>query len=185
MKNMFAPKHKLYSCKNSIIYYQKAPAQIVFRLDEDATSQIAKWEEETAYSDEEFKCLQGAADGSPSYSPMLFCVGNGEVNLLLGKSFNYIFQGLYLGQESQGLVDLDATACPQVIRKPQRVVLKIEGEAYQTLINWNFWVDEEAFAGKYTYDFYENLTFDQRFITVKDTATGETLVVDDSHSLWS
>jgi len=185
MKHLFAPKHKLYSCKNSIIYYQKAPAQIVFMLDEDATSRIAKWEEETAYSDEEYKCLQGSADGSPSYRPMLFCVDNGEVNLLLGKSFNYIFQGLYRGQESEGLVDLDATACPQVIRKPQRVVLKIEGDAYQTLINWNFWVDEEAFVGKYTYDFYENLTFDQRFITVKDTATGETLVVDDSDSLWS
>jgi hypothetical protein len=81
---------------------------------------------------------------------------------MLGKSFNYIFQGLYRGQESEGLVDLDATACPQVIRKPQRVVLKIEGDAYQTLINWNFWVDEEAFVGKYTYDFYENLTFDTK-----------------------
>lgn len=185
MKNLFAPKHKLYSCTDSIIYYQKAPALIVFMLDEDATSPIAKWEEETPYSDEEFKCLQGAADGSPSYSPMLFCVGNDEVNLFLGKPFNYIFQGLFQGQELQSLVDLDATDCPQVIRKPQRVVLKIEGEAYQTLINWNFWVDEEAFAGKYSYQFYENLTFTERIITVKDIATGETLVVDDSDSLWS
>ena len=183
MKHLFAPKHKLYSCRNSIIYYQKALNQIVFMLDEDATSPIAKWEEETPYSDAEYKCLQEAADGSPSYSPMLFCVGNDEVNLLLAKPFNYIFQGVYRGQELQGLVDLDATACPQVIRKPQRVVLKIEGEAYQTLINWNFWVDEEAFAGKYTYNFYENSTFDDRFITVKDTATSETLVVNDSDSL--
>ena len=47
MKHLFAPKHKLYSCSNSIIYYQKALNQIVFMLDEDATSPIAKWEEET------------------------------------------------------------------------------------------------------------------------------------------
>lgn len=183
--NLFTPKHKLYSCTDSIIYYQKAPDQIVFMLDEDATSPIAKWEEETVYSDAEYKCLLGAADGSPSYNPMIFFVVNDEVNLFLGKTFNYIFQGLFQGQELQSLVDLDATDCPQVIRKPQRVVLKIEGEAYQTLINWNFWVDEEAFAGKYTYNFYENSTFDQRIITVKDTATGETLVMDDSDSLWS
>jgi hypothetical protein len=50
MKHIFTPKHKLYSCKDSIIYYQKAPDQIVFMIDEDATSQIAKWEEETPYS---------------------------------------------------------------------------------------------------------------------------------------
>jgi len=154
-------------------------------IDEDAASKIVKWEEETRYSDEELKDLQGAVDGSPSYSPMIFCVGNDEINLLLTKSYNSIFQGVFQGQELQSLVYLDATDCPQVIRKPQRVVLKIEGEAYQTLINWNFWVDEEAFAGKYTYQFYENLTFDERFITVKDTATGETLVVADSDSLWS
>ena len=185
MKNLFAPKHKLYSCKNSIIYYQKAPAQIVFMLDEDATSQIAKWEEETPYSDEEQKYLQGAADGSFCYTPMLFCVGNDEVNLVLGK-FKYTFEGVFQGQEVQGLVDLDATDSPVVIRKPQRVVLKIEGEAYQTLINWNFWVDEEAFAGRYTYNFYENSSFYEKVITVKDMATKEILHVDDSDSLvWS
>jgi hypothetical protein len=183
--NLFTPKQKLYSCKNSIIYYQKAPDKIIFMIDEEAASQIAKWEEETVYSEQENKCLLGAADGSPSYNPMIFYVDNDEVNLLLGKPFNYIFQGVFQGQESQSLVDLDATACPQMITKPQRVVLKIEGEAYQTLINWNFWVDEEAFAGKYTYQFYENLTFTQRIVTVKDIATGETLVVDDSDSLWS
>jgi hypothetical protein len=84
------------------------------------------------------------------------------------------------------LVDLDATDSPLVIRKPQRVVLKIEGEAYQTLINWNFWVDEEAFAGRYTYNFYENSSFYEKVITVKDMATNETLHVDDSDSLvWS
>jgi hypothetical protein len=183
--NLFTPKYKTYLCKDSIIYYQKTPDKIVFMMDEDATSQIAKWEEETPYSDEELKCLWAAVDGSFCYTPMLFCVGNDEVNLVLGKDFNYIFQGLFQGQELQGLVDLDATDSPLVIRKPQRVVLKIEGEAYQTLINWNFWVDEEAFAGKYTYNFYENSTFDDKFITVKDTATGETLVVDDSDSLWN
>ena len=183
--NLFTPKHKLYSCKDSIIYYQKAPDKIIFMIDEKAASKIVKWEEETVYSDVEDKCLLGAADGSPSYNPMIFYVGNDEVKLVLGKPFYYIFQGVFHGQELQSLVDLDATDCPQMIRKPQRVVLKIEGEAYQTLINWNFWVDEEAFAGKYTYDFYENLTFTQRIITVKDTATGETLVVDDSDSLWS
>jgi len=185
MKHLFTPKKKVYSCKDSIIYYHKAPYHIAFMIDEDATSHIAKWEEETVYSDEELKELQGAVDGGPSYSPMRFFVVNDEVNLLLGKSFNYIFQGVFQGQELQSLVYLDATDWPQVIRKPQRVVLKIEGEAYQTLINWKFWVDEEAFAGKYTYEFYENLAFDDRFITVKDTATGETLVVDDSDSLWS
>lgn len=183
--NLFTPKHKLYSCQESIIYYQKAPDQIVFMIDEGATSPIAKWEAETVYSEQENKCLLGGADGSPSYDPMIFYVGNDEVNLLLGKPFNYIFQGVFQGQELQSLVDLDATACPQMITKPQRVVLKIEGEAYQTLINWNFWVDEEALTGKYTYQFYENLTFTQRIITVKDLATGETLVIDDSDSLWS
>ncbi len=50
--NLFTPKHKTHLGKNSIIYYQKAPDQIVFMMDEDATSQIAKWEEETPYSDE-------------------------------------------------------------------------------------------------------------------------------------
>ena len=167
--NLFTPKHKTYLCKDSIIYYQKTPDQIVFMMDEDATIQIAKWEEETPYSDEELNCLRGAVDGSFCYTPMLFCVGNDEVNLVLAKDFNYIFQGLFQGQELQDLVDLDATDSPLVIRKSQRVVLKIEGEAYQTLINWNFWVDEEAFAGKYTYNFYENSTFDDKFITVKDT----------------
>lgn len=183
--NLFTPKHKLYSCKDSIIYYQKAPHQIAFMIDEDAASKIVKWEEETIYSDAEDKCLLGAADGSPSYDPMIFYLGNDEVNLILGKPFNYFFQGVFQGQELQSLVDLNATNYPQMITSPQRVVLKIEGEAYQTLINWNFWVDEEAFAGKYTYQFYENLTFTQRIITVKDTAIGETLVVDDSDSLWS
>ena len=184
--NLFTPKQKTYLCKDSIIYYQKTPNQIVFMMDEDATSQIAKWEEETPYSDEEFKCLRGAVDGSFCYTPMLFCVGNDEVNLVLGKDFNYIFQGLFQGQELQGLVDLDTTDSPLVIRKPQRVVLKIEGEAYQTLLNWNFWVDEEAFAGRYTYNFYENSSFYEKVITVKDMATNETLYVDDSDSLvWS
>jgi len=184
MKDIFTRKHKIYLCKDSIIYYQKAPVQIVFMMDEDATNQIAKWEEETPLSDEELKEVQGAVDGSFCYTPMLFCIGNDEVNLVLGK-YNSTFQGVFRGQEVQGLVDLNVTDTPLLIRKPQRVVLKIEGEAYQTLINWNFWVDEEAFAGKYTYGFYENLAFDDRFITVKDTATGETLVVDDSDSLWS
>lgn len=183
--NLFTPKQKLYSCKESIIYYQKAPAQIIFMIDEGAASLIAKWESETVYSEPENKCLLEAADGSPSYNPMIFYVGNDEVNLILGKPFNYIFQGVFQGQELQSLVDLDATDCPQMITSPQRVVLKIEGEAYQTIINWNFWVDEEAFAGKYSYQFYENLTFTQRIITVKDLATGETLVIDDSDSLWS
>jgi len=174
MKDIFSPEHKIHLCKDSIIYYQKAPEQIVFMIDEDATSQIAKWEEETPYSDEEQKYLQGAADGSFCYTPMLFCVGNDEVNLVLGK-FKYTFEGVFQGQEVQGLVDLDATDSPVVIRKPQRVVLKIEGEAYQTLINWNFWVDEEAFAGRYTYNFYENSSFYEKVITVKDMATNETL----------
>jgi hypothetical protein len=185
MKDIFTPKHQIYLCKDSIIYYQKAPDRIVFMIDENATSQIAKWEEETPYSNEEVKDLQGAVDGSFCYTPMLFCVGNDEVNLVLGK-YKYTFQGVFQGQEVQGLVDLDATDSPLVIRKPQRVVLKIEGEAYQTLINWNFWVDEEAFAGRYTYNFYENSSFYEKVITVKDMATNETLHVDDSDSLvWS
>jgi hypothetical protein len=185
MERLFTMKHKFYQCTDSIIYYQKAPDLIVFMIDEDASKHIARWEKETVYSDEEFTCLMGAADGTPSYNPLKILVANNEVNLILMKPLNYIFQGLFKGQESQNLVDLDATNCPQVIGEPQRVVLKIEGEAYQTLRNWNFWIDKEAFAGKYTYDFYENLTFTQRVITVQDTATGETLVVDDSDSLWS
>ena len=185
MERLFTPKQKVYSCTNLIIYYQKASEQIAFMIDEAASSKIAQWEKETPYSDAEFECMQGGADGSPSYNPFIFFVFNERVNLFLAKPLNYIFQGEFQGQASQDLVDLDATNCPQVIGEPQQIVLKIEGEAYQTLINWNFWVDKEAFAGKYTYQFYENLTFDQRLITVKDTATGETLVVDDSDSLWS
>ncbi|HEY9880393.1 MAG TPA: hypothetical protein V6D29_18190 [Leptolyngbyaceae cyanobacterium] len=75
-------------------------------------------------------------------------------------------------------------ACPQVIREPQLVVLKIEGEVHQSIVNWSNWVDEEAFTGRYIYEFYENLTFDQKYITVKDTTTDKSLTLDDSSSLW-
>ena len=183
MSDLYILKQKIYQCEDSTILYQKTPYQVAFLIDKNATSKIADWEKETKYSEEEFEVLRGAVDGSSSY-PLTLFVDTDKVTLTASKSFNYIFHGFFKGQEASNLIYLESTDCPQVIREPQLVVLKIEGEVHQCLVNWKNWVDEKAFTGKYTYEFYENLTFDQKYITVKDITTGESLVLDDSLSLW-
>jgi hypothetical protein len=51
-------------------------------------------------------------------------------------------------------------------------------------LNWGNWVEAEAFAGRYTYEFFENGTFDYKYIIVVDTFSREKLFLDDSLSLW-
>lgn len=174
-----------------MISYQKVPYQIAFKIDEETTGAIARWEKLTPYSPKEIELLQGAADGSPSYHIILFVDSNCQsrrwstsVSIIIRRTLDYTFQAVCEGKESTDLVYLNATFCPQVIREPQSVILKIEGEVYQTLLNWENWVDTEAFAGRYTYEFFENGTFDYKYIIVVDTVTGEKLVLDDSWSLW-
>jgi hypothetical protein len=181
--DLYTLKQKIYQCEDSTILYQKTSYQVVFLMDENATRKIVNWEKETEYSEEEFEVLRGAADGSPSYL-LTFSVDRDKVILTASKSFNYIFQGFFKGQEASNLIYLESTDCPQVVRELRLVVLKIEGEVHQSLVNWKNWIDEEAFTSRYTYEFYENLTFDQKYITVKDMTTGESLVLDNSLSLW-
>lgn len=183
MSDLCTLKQKNYQCEDSTIFYQRTSYQVAFLVDENATSKIANWEKETKYSEKEFEVLRGAVDGSPSYD-LTFFIDTDKVILTASRSFNYIFQGFFKGQEASNLIYLESTNCPQVIREPQLFVLKIEGEVHQSLVNWKNWVDGEAFTGRYTYKFYENLTFDQKYITVKDITTGESLVLDDSLSLW-
>jgi hypothetical protein len=174
-----------------MIFYRKSPNQIAFKIDDETASTIAQWEKLTPYTSQELEVLQGAVDGSPSYHVIFFVDSNRQnrrwstsVHLIIKKSLNHNFQAIYEGQESNDLVGLDATPCPQVIREPQSVILKIEGEVYQTLLNWKNWVEAEAFAGRYTYEFFENGTFDYKYIIVVDTFSGEEIVLEDSLSLW-
>lgn len=184
MTNPPNPRSKFYECLDATIYYQIASHQIAFLIDEKVTSKIARWERETAYSSGEMELLMWSADGTPSYHLKFFVVKD-KVNLIVLRPLNYILQSCFRGQESQDLIYLDSMICPQMITKPELVVLKIDGEAYQALVNWKSWIYEEAFSGRYIYGFYENVTFTQRLVTIQDIETGEILEVDDSDRLWS
>lgn len=187
MSDLQTNKQKYYQgvdCEDSIIFYQKTSYQVAFLMNEDATSKIANWEKKIKHSEEGmYYSLPGGVDGTPSYE-LTFVVDTDRVILLL-RSYdrNYIFPGFFTGQEADNLIYLESTACPKYIIEPQLVVLKIEGEVHQSLINWKNWVDEEAFTSRYIYEFYENTTYDRKYITVRDKRTGESLFLDDSEPI--
>ncbi|MDB9319826.1 hypothetical protein [Nodularia spumigena] len=167
-----------------MIYFQQTNYQIAFLISQESMTLISQWRKGFEYSPSQMEWLMGAADGSPSLPTILRVVDHKKVNLTMEFDFNYTFEAVFDGRESTELVYMKATDYPNDVRKPRDIVLKIEGEPYESLIAWDKWSDAEAFTGKYTYKFKENPTFDMKYIEVTASG-GEVICLDDSLSLWN
>ncbi|MEG3435817.1 hypothetical protein V0288_01680 [Pannus brasiliensis CCIBt3594] len=178
------PVYKLSSNVRKMIYFQKTNYQIAFKIDRESMSLVSRWRKGFEYSPSQQEYLMGACDGTPSIPTILRIVDQQKVYLKMEFDFNYIFEGVFEGCESSELVYREATSYPNNAREPRDIVLKIEGEPYQSSIAWQNWYDSEVFSGNYTYEFLENPTFDMRDIRVR-YSNGEEIYLDDSLSLWS
>ncbi|WYL96155.1 MAG: hypothetical protein HEQ35_22060 [Gloeotrichia echinulata IR180] len=167
-----------------MIYFQKTNYQIAFLIGKESVSIISQWRKGFEYSPSQIASLMGGVDGSPSLPTILRVVDNQKVHLTMQFSFNYTFEGVFEGRESTELVYMEERGYPNDVREPRDIVLKIEGEPYQSLIAWYNWSDAEAFTGKYRYEFFENPTCDMKYIKVTDSEGGG-MFLDDSLSLWS
>ncbi|WP_017654873.1 hypothetical protein [Fortiea contorta] len=167
-----------------MIYFQKTNYQIAFLIAKECLSVISQWRKGFEYSPSQQELLMGGADGSPSLPTILRIVDNQKVYLTMRFNFNYTFEGVFEGRESTELVYMKAGSYPNDVREPKDIVLKIEGEPYESLIAWYKWSDAEVFSGTYTYEFFENPTFDMRYIKVT-SSNGEGICLDDSLSFWS
>ena len=167
-----------------MIYFQQTNYQIAFLISQESVSLISQWRKGFEYSRSQMEYIRGAADGTPSFPTILRVVDNQKVNLTMKFDFNYTFEAVVDGCESTELVYMKATDYPHDIREPRDIVLKIEGEPYESLIGWDKWFGAEAFTGKYTYEFFENPTFDMKYIKVTASG-GEVIWLDDSLSFWN
>lgn len=120
-----------------MIYFQKTNYQIAFLIGKESVSLISQWRKGFEYSPSQKELLMGAADGSPSLPTILRIVDNQKVYLTMRFDFNYTFEGVFEGRESTELVYVTATSYPNNVREPKDIVLKIEGEPYQSLIAWH------------------------------------------------
>ena len=54
---------------------------------------------------------------------------------------------------------------------------------YDSLQNWQHWVDEEALTNRYIYRFTDNSTYDLEWLTVYDLNTTESICI--AYNSWT
>jgi hypothetical protein len=178
---------------NSVILYQQTNYQIAFSVDQKSAVEIANWITGITLSHNQVRDLEVVDDHPRHYCLNLKFVKD-QVYLsitrnTLEQATHTQFSKPFNKQLSNELKYSEAIGnFPKDVNGLQQLVLKIEGEFYQYLVNWEHWVSVEAFTGRYIYEFF-NEPNDNRFISsgiyvrVIDSVTHKVLHLDYSWRL--
>ena len=187
--NRFFDVTKEYT-DDAIISYQKTNYQIAFSVDQKSVTEVIDWIRGITRSDNQVKNLE-VDNNYPRYYCLSFKFAEERAYLKISRDTieqaePTEFSKIFNARLSNELVYSEAmNNFPQDVNTFQPLVLKIEGEFYQYLVNWEHWVSADAFTGRYTYEFF-NDPADTRWISlgiyvrIIDAVTHTNLYLDDS-----
>lgn len=166
---------------DSIILYQQTDYQIAFSVDQKSVVEIANWTKGITLSHNQVRALEVTNDCPRHYCLNLKFVEDRAYFTIkrdtLEQAVSTQFSKLFNRQVSNELVYSEAIGSfPKDVNNFQQLILKIEGEFYQHLVNWEHWVSLEAFTGRYSYEFFNDpddnrLIRSNIYVCVIDSAT--------------
>ena len=167
----------------SVIYYQKTPDRLLFATNPTLINSIIAWRNTIVLDKKTIDILINSDSGTPN---LIFDFIFEEEQHIYLRVYHRLVQAGFGGScygVTTDLVEREQQRYHPRASVDRNIIIKLDRQMYDSLQNWQHWVDEEALTNRYIYRFTDNSTYDLKWLTVYDLNTTESICI--AYNSWT